>query len=190
MAHDTATNGNNGATSPGARPTRRRVRPLHYLLIGLLLALGIVGGLGMYRVERLQRARQALGEVQLAVEAYGARTGGYPATLAAALPDGLPTNPYTGAPLAVLEPGDAPVPGGVVYLPTGPMVGAALETAPRHEFDQYVLVMYGPGKHGYGRGPEGRLAGLGQDTLSGIAWDRVLSALTTGAEYIPPQHVN
>lgn len=167
-------------------------------LLVLVLGTSIAAVHVLHSVQE-RKARSALHTIQLYVERYAVdNDGSYPATLADALPDGLPENPYTGKPLVVQEPGDAPLPGGVVYVAVGPMVArpgedwqpvtsaaGAAETGPLFspEFDQYVLLVYGARDTSRYLSKLNPVGFLPPGISAGIDWSRVCGTLSAGFDY-------
>jgi len=154
--------------------------------------------------------------LQLSIEQFAAdRSGAYPPTLEVLCQEGylteMPDSPY--GPLKVLEPGDPPRPGSVVYIPQEPVVmfssdelvdqenGRILYPATHEsevilptEIDHYMLIVYGPC---WSRSSDLRdsleettvIVGIPGSRqykileLDQIAWEHVSFVLTAGEDY-------
>lgn len=154
---------------------------LMFVVIAVLAGLG-----GWWTAQALaqrihnEQAAERLGEIQRAVEAYAVdHDGSYPAALADVL-ERLPDNPYADGAMPVLAAGDAPVSGGVVYLPAGTRVAGDGESGgPRMEYSSYALLVYGPkgsNKAQEAQTARGKLGG----ELTQVDLERVIAVLDGG----------
>lgn len=127
---------------------------LFIIFCALALAVPLTYLLATYhRHQEANRLRHALGTIQLAVERYAVdHEGSYPQSLDLLQPEGyldrLPDSPYGGS-VRLLKPGEPARPGGVLYLPIGPVIykgdiDAGNDGSPTvpTEIDQYTLIIY------------------------------------------------
>jgi hypothetical protein len=188
---------------------RTRSGPPLWMLAALLVIVGVAWQVQVYaRQQQHKQLRDGLGELQRQIEAYAVDTeGSYPPDLARFIElhkIALPQNPYGAGPIKLLKPGDPWEPGGIVYVPFGPIIAVGSNAPPNPiiptDTDDYILVAYSP------RSNKRRAAAMEEarveyqkamkdmdshETTSyplyaeGIDWEHVDVMLTAGEDYDP-----
>ena len=165
----------------------------HLFLAGALLTI-LIAGLHFWLVARARPYRELRANVhklQRDIESYAVQIeGSYPPDLGRFLQLKhmyLPPNPFGHGSSQLLKPTDPWQPGGIVYVPFGPIVAvgdsdASLSPIIPTDTDQYVLLAYSPRKHPRPPGYEFSNEPAYNRKLDGIDWDHVEVMLTAGED--------